>query len=90
MCLVRRKKSKKKYDKVFIYLYDGDVFEFDLQEWEVYREPDWVEVIKNDESEMNSYVIGNIIRVRFISITENKNISIVKDITQKSISPIVA
>lgn len=90
MRLVPRKKNKKKYDKVFIYMYDGDIFEYDLREWVIHRDQDWVEVIKNDETEMHSYTVANIVRVRFIRMIENKNISIVKDHSIKPVPPTAA
>lgn len=90
MRLIQGKKGKKKYDKVFVYVYDGDIFEFDLREYTIYREDDWIEVIKNDNSEMHSFVMCNVLRVRFITTTINKNISIVKDPSIKPIPPTAA
>jgi hypothetical protein len=64
--------KKQKYSKVFVYVYDGEVFEYDLNTWKIYRDQDWIDVIKNDGTEKNSYAINNIIRVQFIKGIEKK------------------
>jgi hypothetical protein len=61
--LVSNKRFKKKYDMLAIYLGDGQVFEFKLNEWEVRRNDDWVEITKEDDSRMECFYVANIMRV---------------------------
>lgn len=85
-----KNKSRRKYDKIIIYLYDGAYFEFDLAQWIVYREPDWVEVVKKDGTEMNSFTVGNITHVKFMKVSDNKVVSMVKDSNMKPVPPTAA
>ena len=86
----KKNKNKKRYDTLTIFLYDGEVFTYDMKDWVVYREPDWVELVRIDETEMHSYTVGNIIRVMFSKIPESKNISIVRDSGTKPTPPTAA
>jgi hypothetical protein len=92
MHLVKKPKNRNrmKYDKLIIYLYDGGVFEFDLTEWTVHRSQDWVDIVKKNNTEMNSYTVGNIVRVQFVKVTEDKKMHMVKDIGVKPVPPTAA
>lgn len=68
MYLVSDARIKKKYTTFTIYGYDEGVYEFNLSEWQVYRDDEWVEVTKIDNTEMNSFAVQNIIRVRFTCV----------------------
>lgn len=85
-----KKGNKKRYDSLTIYMYDGDIFTYDMKDWVVYRDQDWVELVRMDETEMHSYTVANIVRVKFSRVTENKNMSIVKDHSIKPIPPTAA
>jgi len=70
--------KSKKYSRFFVFLHDESVFEFDLNEWEVIKGEEWVEVEKKDGTEMDCFSIGNIMRVRFVH-TEKKSM---QEVTQ--------
>lgn len=65
--LVTDSKIKKKYQKFLVFLCDESFFEYDLAEWQVYRDDDWIEVSKIDDTEMDAFLINNVMRVRFAS-----------------------
>ena len=81
-------KESKKYNKFFVIMMDESIFEFDLNDWKVYRDTDWVEVTKKDGSEMDCFSIGNIMRVRFVK-GESKT-SIKEVIQLKPVPPTAA
>ena len=89
MRLVPKKKSRRKYDKIIIHIYDGSVYEYDLGMWVVYRDQDWIEMTKVDGTEMNCYTVGNVVMVKFTKAIENKNMSIIKQ-PMKPVPPAAA
>lgn len=86
--LVSDSKMKKKYNKFFVFLADESVFEFELSEYKVYRDEEWVEVSKNDGSEMDCFAIGNILRVRFVNTTKKE--SMTEIVSLKPVPPTAA
>jgi hypothetical protein len=86
MHLVSDKKTKKMYDKFFVLMCDDNIYEFDLVNHEIYKDNDWIDVVKLDGTEMDSFLIHNVIRVRFVH-TEKKS-SMQQDIPSlKSVPP---
>lgn len=86
--LVSDSKTKKKYNKFFVIMADESIYEFDLKEWKVYREEEWVEVSKIDGSEMDCFSIGNIMRVRFVNTTKKESTTSV--VSLKPVPPTAA
>jgi len=80
MHLVSDRNTKKKYNKFYIVMCDESTYEFDLNEWKVFRGEEWVEVEKNDGTEMNCFSIGNIMRVRFAKV-ESKKDTVLTDVS---------
>lgn len=72
MHLVSDSKTKKKYNKFLIFMCDESIYEFDLNEYDVYRDPEWIEVSNKNESEMDCFSVNNMLRVRFVH-TEKKS-----------------
>jgi hypothetical protein len=67
--LVTTKAITKKYDMFYIYMCDESVFEFKLSEYRICKDEDFIEVSRLDRTEMNSFIINNIMRVKFIKST---------------------
>ena len=66
--LISSVRIKKKYTTFMIYCYDDGVYEFNLSEWWINRDDEWVELTKLDNTEMNSFAVQNIVRVRFTCV----------------------
>ena len=64
--LVSNKIFRKTYHTVTAYLCDGSAHVFNLNEWDVYRDDEWVEFHKLDNTDMEIYYSSNIIRISFI------------------------
>lgn len=61
--LVSDKIFNKKFDTVAIHLADGQMFEFKVEEWDIYRSDDWIELMKKDNSKMECFYVSNVMRV---------------------------
>lgn len=72
MRLVLDSKTKKRYDKFFVFMCDESFYEFDLAKYTVYKDEEWIEVTKTDETEMDCFLVHNVLRVRFVH-TEKKS-----------------
>ena len=71
----------KKYNRFIVVMGDDSIFEYDLNEYKVFRGEEWVEVEKNDKTEMDCFSIGNIMRVRFTKINNKvKEVTVLKPI----------
>lgn len=64
--LVSTKVVTKKFDMFYVYMCDESVFEFKLNEYRVCRDEDFIEVTSLDNTMMESFTLGNIMRVKFI------------------------
>jgi len=64
--LVSNAAVKKKYDMFYVFLCDGSIFEYKLDEVRISLVDEWVEVERIDKTIMESFVGGNIMRVKFI------------------------
>lgn len=67
MYLLSTPTVKKKYDTFTIVMADERVYEFQLNEYRVVRDDDWIEVNKNDNTCMECFMISNIMRMKFMS-----------------------
>ena len=73
MHLVSNKAMKKVYNKFFVVLCDDTIFEYSMNEWNVRMYEEWIEVEKMDKSEMDSFAIQSISRVRFVNTEKKKS-----------------
>jgi hypothetical protein len=67
--LVSTKAITKKYDMFYVYMCDESVFEFKLSEYRVCKDDDFIEVSRLDNTVMESFTLGNIMRVKFVKST---------------------
>lgn len=67
--LVSTKVVTKKYDMFYVYMCNESVFEFKLNEYRVCRDEDFIEVSSLDNTVMESFTLGNIMRVKFVKST---------------------
>lgn len=67
MHLVTTKDTIKKFETFYVYLFDGSVFEYKLNEYNIFRDEDWLEVTKKDNKVKEAYSMGSIMRVAFVS-----------------------
>jgi len=74
--------KKKLFNTLTVYCVDGTTYRFELDEWDAYRDGDWIEIEKKDHTAMHGFLIVNIIHVVF----EIKNISIPN---QPELKPVV-
>lgn len=74
MHLVPKRKSRKKYNKLFVFLDDGSTFEYNLHEWKVTWYEGELEVEKLDQSEMDGFFSQSIVRIRFVN-TDKKELA---------------
>lgn len=65
--LVSDKGTKKRYDMFIVFTCDESMFEFKLDEWEVYKDDEWIEIGKIDNTSTEYFYVPNVIRVKFIS-----------------------
>jgi hypothetical protein len=65
--LVTDKTTKKRFDTFTIYGCDGTCYEYKLNEWNVFKDPEWIEVTKVDDTVMECFNIQNVLVVRFRS-----------------------
>lgn len=65
--LVSDKGTKKQYDKFIVFTCDEGIFEFKLDEWEVYKDDEWIEVSKIDNTVTEYFYVPNVMRVKFMS-----------------------
>lgn len=65
--LVSDKGTKKRYDKFIVYGCDESIFEFKLDEWEVYKDDEWIEVGRIDNTITEYFYVHNVMRVKFVS-----------------------
>jgi len=67
--LVTTKETVKRFDKFCIYMCDESVFEYDLREHAIYRDEEWVEVVKKDGTIKEAFSLANVMRVKFMKST---------------------
>jgi hypothetical protein len=67
--LVSNVAIKKKYDMFYVFMCDGSIFEYKLGEVKISLVDEWVEVERIDKTVMESFVSGNIMRVKFMKST---------------------
>lgn len=67
--LVSNVAIKKKYDMFYVFMCDGSIFEYKLCEVKISLVDEWVEVERIDKTVMESFVSGNIMRVKFMKST---------------------
>jgi len=60
---------KKKFDMFYVFMCDGSIFEYKLDEVKISLVDEWVEVERIDKTIMESFVSGNIMRVKFMKST---------------------
>ena len=60
---------KKKYDMFYVFMGDGSIYEYKLDEVKVSLVDDWVEVERIDKTVMESFMSHNIMRIKFIKST---------------------
>ena len=89
MHLVSNKAMKKVYNKFFVVLCDDSIFEYSMNEWDVRMYEEWIEVEKLDKSEMDSFAVQNISRVRFIH-TDKKCTDMTNVTSLKPVPPTAA
>lgn len=63
--LVPNDKANKEYELLVITLVNDLEIPYDLALWEFYDEKEWIDIVKKDRSAMHSYVIYNIMSVKF-------------------------
>lgn len=68
--LVSSGKVKRKFKKCIVFLCNESVIEFNLEEWNVYKDYDWIEFDKKDGTELKCFYVSNILSVNF-EYTEN-------------------
>ena len=92
MYLVSNKTMKKVYNKFFVVLCDDSIFEYSMNEWDVRMYEEWIEVEKLDKTEMDSFAVQNIARVRFIHTDKiDKKITDITNVTSlKPVPPTAA
>jgi hypothetical protein len=80
---------KKDYNKFLVFLCNESMFEYSLLEWEMVISEDWLDVEKLDKTEMDSFAIQNIVRVRFVN-TDKKEKSTLATVSKiKPVPPTV-
>lgn len=57
---------KKKFDMFYIFMCDGSIYEYKLDEIRISLVDDWVEVERIDKTIMESFMSHNINRMKFI------------------------
>lgn len=67
-----------KYDLATIYFGDGEFWTFKLSEWTLYRDYDWVEVVKNDGTGMETFCVPNVTRISF-------GMSVIKEVKEADV-----
>jgi len=83
--LVTTKETVKRFDKFCIYMCDESVFEYDLREYTIYRDEEWVEVVKKDGTVKEAFSLANVMRVRFMKSTAKIVESVVSSPTLKPV-----
>ena len=58
---------KRQYDMFYIFLIDGSIYEYKLQEIRIMRDEEWVEITRLDKTMIESFSNANILRVKFMS-----------------------
>ena len=69
---------KKKFDMFYVFMCDGSIFEYKLDEIKISLVDEWVEVERLDKTIMESFMSNNIMRMKFMKSTAKL---IVNDIT---------
>jgi len=65
--LVSDKAMKQRYDMFYVHIYDGACYEYKLDEWDVYKDAEWIEITRVDGTVMECFNIPNVLMVRFKS-----------------------
>lgn len=76
---------KKKFDMFYVFMCDGSIFEFKLDEVKISLIDEWVEVERIDKTIMESFVNGNIMRVKFMKSTAKL---VANEISPPNLSPV--
>jgi len=67
--LVSTPAIKKKYDMFYVFMCDGSIYEYKLDEVRISLVDEWIEVERVDKTIMESFMSHNINRVKFIKST---------------------
>lgn len=65
MKLITTPRVKKNVDKAVIFCVDEQSYAFDLEEWDMYRDIDWIELRHKNKKHMECFYVHNILRVSF-------------------------
>ena len=76
---------KKKFDMLYVFMCDGSIFEYKLEEVRISLVDDWVEVERVDKTIMESFMSHNIMRVKFMKSTAKL---IVNEISRPDLKPV--
>ena len=76
---------KKKFDMFYVFMCDGSIFEFKLDEIKISLVDDWVEVERTDKTIMESFMSHNIMRVKFMKSTAKL---VANEISSPNLSPV--
>lgn len=77
--LVSTAAVKKKFDMFFVFMADGSIFEYKLDEVRVSKDEEWIEVERIDKTCMEAFFYSNVVRVKFMTsiakpvLSERKN-----------------
>ena len=69
MYLVSTQAIKKKFDMFYVFMCDGSIYEYKLEEVKISLVDEWVEVERIDKTIMESFMSHNINRVKFMKST---------------------
>jgi hypothetical protein len=67
--LVTTKETIKRFDTFIIYMCDESMFEYNLSEYRICKDDEWVEVVKKDETVKEAFSLANVMRVKFMKST---------------------
>jgi hypothetical protein len=67
--LISSGKVKKKFRHCTV-LCDESIWKFNLEEWEVYKDNDWIEFNKRDGTKMQCFYVSNILMIDFAYLEE--------------------
>lgn len=69
---------KKKFDMFYVFMCDGSIYEYKLDEVRISFVDDWVEVERIDKTIMESFMSHNINRMKFMKSTAKLIVNEVK------------
>ena len=91
--LVSNTAMKKLYEIVTVFGCDEVMYMFDLDEWDLYKDYEWLEFRKKDKSAMECFYASNVMRISFdrkAKKVEKKIDSIGSDNSLKPVPPSTA